>query len=55
MKLGYGQYRDVNGPLGPVRMIGLYKDVLYDGRPYTVNARYIYALVMWKWYVGIII
>ena len=48
MKIGYGQYRDVNGYLGPVRMIGLYKDVLYDGK-------HIYALVMWKWYVGIII
>ena len=47
MKLQYGTYTDVNGYLGPVRMIGFFKDILYD-------ATHIYALVMWKWYVGVV-
>ena len=48
MKLKYGKYKDVSGYLGPVRMVGLYKDILYD-------AKHIYALVIWMWYVGIVI
>ena len=47
MKLQYGTYKDVEGYLGPVRMIGFFMDILHNGR--------LYALVMWKWYVGIVI
>ena len=46
MKFMYGEYADVSGYLGPVLMIGVFIDMLHDGN-------YLYALVMWKWYVGI--
>ena len=47
MKLQYGTYTDVEGYLGPVRMIGFFTDILHNGR--------LYALVAWKWYVVIVI
>ena len=46
MKLMYGEYEDASGYLGPTRMIGFFIDMLHNGK-------YLYALVMWKWYVGI--
>jgi len=45
-KLMYGEYEDASGYLGPTRMIGFFMDMLHNGK-------YLYALVMWKWYVGI--
>ena len=46
MKFMYGEYSDMSGYLGPVRMIGFYIDLLHTGQ-------YLYALVMWKWYIAI--
>ena len=46
MKLQYGTYKDVEGYLGPVRMIGFFFDILHNGR--------LYALVVWKWYIGVV-
>ena len=47
MKIKVGPYGDVNGYLGTIRMIGFYKDILYSGE-------HIFALVMWRWYIGVI-
>ena len=41
-----GEYEDASGYLGPTRMIGFFIDMLH-------NVKYLYALVMWKWYVVI--
>ena len=45
-RLKCGEYADVSGYLGPTRMIGFFIDMLHNGNN-------LYALVMWKWYVGI--
>ena len=41
-----GEYSDVSGYLGPTRMIGFFIDILHNGKN-------LYALVIWKWYIGI--
>lgn len=46
MKLNYGEYTDVSGYLGPTRMIGFFTDILHDGSR-------LYALVLWRWYIGL--
>ncbi len=45
-RLKCGEYADVSGYLGPTRMIGFFIDMLHNGNN-------LYALVIWKWYVGI--
>ena len=44
MKFHCGEYADVNGYLGPIRMIGLYTDLFHDGITF-------YALCFWKLYI----
>ena len=46
MKIKYGEYTDVSGYLGPTRMLGFFTDILHEGSR-------LYALVLWKWYIGL--